>query len=531
MWSSAGKTVKVKVADKVIELKENRSLFARMTIAARSRPDIDIQEAIGTYEFSSISRSLFGPDGSVLPCKDKSKLLNAVENVATTVHAVPDIPVQIQEESIIIIDAMVIVQQAAADGKNIKTCADFAKEYIRKLENKIFNYDTVHLVFDHYDLEFTLKQGTRDHRKGSIKDSRSYVCMDSTPIRTAMDTFLSSSKTKSSLTEYLSMKVLNHFTESEKSVIVSTKNGVHSTQQQPVMHLTTTQEEADTILILHALEAAKSRGVIHILSPDTDVFILALRRFPELGQQTCMILGAGEHQRIVPLRPIYEALGEDLAAALPGFHSFTGCDTTGKFAGKGKLTCWKVMQKASPNMLTAFKNLGSTITPTRETEAALEEFVCQLFQPQTKKKDVGQLRWEMFKRSQAESERLPPTAAVLKQHTLRAHYQAMIWCNDRNPQPNLPPPERYGWRMEDSTYVPIITTLKPAPDAVIELTRCGCGTSKCIGGRCSCKKAGLPCTEMCACEASPEKCMNTEPVNLMIDSDDETESDDDDVDY
>ncbi len=36
------------------------------------------------------------------------------------------------------------------------------------------------------------------------------------------------------------------------------------------------QEEADTLMILHATHAAKDGFSVHIMSPDTDVLLLAL---------------------------------------------------------------------------------------------------------------------------------------------------------------------------------------------------------------------------------------------------------------
>ena len=57
------------------------------------------------------------------------------------------------------------------------------------------------------------------------------------------------------------------------------------------------------------------------------------------------------------LQPIYDALGSDVIAALPGFHAFTGCDITGRFAEKGK-SCWKVFVKARKGVIRAFSKLG-----------------------------------------------------------------------------------------------------------------------------------------------------------------------------
>ena len=52
MWKSARKAVKHKLADQVAELKDDRSLFARMLIVASSQPEINMKNTIGQYEFT-----------------------------------------------------------------------------------------------------------------------------------------------------------------------------------------------------------------------------------------------------------------------------------------------------------------------------------------------------------------------------------------------------------------------------------------------------------------------------------------------
>ena len=42
MWKSARKSVKHKLDDQVVELKDDRSFFARMLIVARLRPEINL---------------------------------------------------------------------------------------------------------------------------------------------------------------------------------------------------------------------------------------------------------------------------------------------------------------------------------------------------------------------------------------------------------------------------------------------------------------------------------------------------------
>ena len=80
---------------------------------------------------------------------------------------------------------------------------------------------------------------------------------------------------------------------------------------------------------------------IKIFSPDNDVFVLALRRCPELCADTSFFTGRGQRHRNIQLCPIVRALGAARTAALPGFHAWSGADVTGNFAFKGKLECWK----------------------------------------------------------------------------------------------------------------------------------------------------------------------------------------------
>ena len=53
-WKTTGKTVRVATKDKIIELKEDRCLFVQMMVICKYRPEIDIKEAVGVYEFSVV---------------------------------------------------------------------------------------------------------------------------------------------------------------------------------------------------------------------------------------------------------------------------------------------------------------------------------------------------------------------------------------------------------------------------------------------------------------------------------------------
>ena len=78
-WKTTRKKTKVTVDNKVVELQEDRGLFARMIKVCKSCPEIDITEAVEVYEFSLVPRSLFASDGSMLHCSARSAVINVIE--------------------------------------------------------------------------------------------------------------------------------------------------------------------------------------------------------------------------------------------------------------------------------------------------------------------------------------------------------------------------------------------------------------------------------------------------------------------
>ena len=161
-----------------------------------------------------------------------------------------------------------------------------------------------------------------------------------------MKRLLSHERTKMELTEYLSAKVIQRSECMGRNVIVAWGCYCQGTHFD-VTHLRSSQEEADTKIILHAVDAA-SRGAteITIHSPDTDVFVLSLRRYPQLCSDVRFVTGTGQRHRVINLKHVVQALGSTKVAALPGLHALSGADITGSFAGKGKATWWKIFMRA-----------------------------------------------------------------------------------------------------------------------------------------------------------------------------------------
>ena len=64
-FSSTKKSVKVKLQEKMVTLREERNLMTRFVLASRSRPEIDLPNYLGKHELSVVPRSMFSSAGQL----------------------------------------------------------------------------------------------------------------------------------------------------------------------------------------------------------------------------------------------------------------------------------------------------------------------------------------------------------------------------------------------------------------------------------------------------------------------------------
>ncbi|KAF1383684.1 hypothetical protein PFLUV_G00134400 [Perca fluviatilis] len=261
--------------------------------------------------------------------------------------------------------------------------------------------------------------------------------------------------------------------------------------------LFTTQEEADTRLLLHCAHAADYSRNIIIRSPDTDVFVLALAFYKDIGAHLYFQTGKGGNSRTVEVQKIHNQLGAIVCDALIGLHCFTGCDTVSSLYGIGKVKAMKALLSNQEHCNT-FQRIDTTFTVTPDLYEAVEAFTCELYDVKDVK-SVNQARWHMFRSGKCLERSLPPNQDSLQQHIQRANYQAAIHRRSLQKRPEIPPPVQHGWRMEGEHLVVHWMILPPAPQSVLELVHCQCKILKCVGGKCTCKKHKLACTELCHC--------------------------------
>lgn len=67
------------------------------------------------------------------------------------------------------------------------------------------------------------------------------------------------------------------------------------------------------------------------------------------------------------------------------------------------MLCWKAFLDADDDSVTALTDLGSTEHPTEGVIAGIEKLVFLLYKPITRITNVKDLRWLLFRKSQAQS--------------------------------------------------------------------------------------------------------------------------------
>ena len=121
--------------------------------------------------------------------------------------------------------------------------------------------------------------------------------------------------------------------------------------------LTHSQEEADTLLILHAISVPHERELV-VSSPFTGVLLLLVHMFLDLPLSTVFLTGKRRLKRNISVCNIHNKLGQKRASALLGFYTLTGSDTSGRFVGRTKDWCFKIFMSCDDDTLDALAILG-----------------------------------------------------------------------------------------------------------------------------------------------------------------------------
>ena len=196
-----------------------------MLIVARTRQEIDLRESLSKYEFSVVPRALFSSDGSMHHCPKKGdlmKILEAIPPKEGSNGAASQHQQNLSDMKVAMVDGMAEVQ-AIDKPKSIKTCKDLGDHFASCIKLTFGAYDEVHVIFDDYTVNNSLKTATRSTRLSGLASVR-YRITESTKIQhIPMKKLLSHEGTKDELTMFSSEKIMHMAMKTGQQYVVEYK--------------------------------------------------------------------------------------------------------------------------------------------------------------------------------------------------------------------------------------------------------------------------------------------------------------------
>ena len=293
----------------------------------------------------------------------------------------------------------------------------------------------------------TLKAGEREGRSKAGSGGREYSVIAGRSIPPCKK-FLNVAANKQSLVSFLCNYIVQNavqhmsphpdwklflaggFNSAEETKCIS------SDEVKQASALCSTQEEADSRMLLHAahandtFSAAGIQGRIVIKSPDTDVLVLAVHYFPqmdsvkELWIETGVVSRTTDLHRFIPVHDICRSHSPVFIKILPAIHALTGCDSTSAFFGIGKKSVYTMVTDKGAHCFEALLVLGRQDEAVGIAEA--RKFIACLYDPKGKEISahisMDILRAKFAAKRDSSLAKLPPCEDSMKQHIRRASW-------------------------------------------------------------------------------------------------------------
>ena len=317
--------------------------------------------------------------------------------------------------TVIAIDCMGIVNQLKIEG-GTETVSDLADQFVLKVITESSGYGTVILVFDNYGDESEISLLKAQTWLKRYKDTGvEYKLAPRTDItKIKLKDLLSHKSNRKLLCKVLAAASIKQLETNNKQYIVA-----QTSQRGQRLTVADSQVEADTLIISIVRELADilsdQSPKIKILSPDTDVLILALY-LVSIGCSSNIEfeLLNSTARRIIPVTPLVPKLGEKKARALLAAYILTGCDQIGKFSTVTKDRAFKVFLALPSDVIDRLAEMGDAFQTDGEIIKAVSRYVMLLYARRQddraeihKMANIGVLRWRLYSKHQKETESLP----------------------------------------------------------------------------------------------------------------------------
>lgn len=489
-----GDLYKAKVITKQKEqktIKADRKLLQRLLNSVSAGRTVDMT-AVLKHELCPVPLSL-ATAGGEMNSTQKSDLLNILSDGLIIPAELPRTDLR----TCVLVDGHALIQ-AIGKPPGCQTFGEYATVFMQSVTRHFRdNTNRVDVVFDRYIGTASIKTATRFKRVGKKKAIRKLIEGPHVPLPQRWGNFIALDDNKADLARFLSEVMMTKGREFPDHWELVTGGGYSTAEdakstKRTELSLNANHEEADTRLILHALEAVRQGSQrIVIICRDTDVLVLLVHFLSQKAVETWMVSGTSKNRKCYPVHEISNRLDQSVRDNLIPFHALTGCDSASSFSGHGKKSCWKIFHK-EPLLVSGIGQDG----PLED----IEKFVCKLY-GNASLSNVDSARAYLFGKAKKGLEMLPPSKDALQLHAARANYQAKIWLQaDIEQMEIISPSETDAWEMTPSGLQIVWTKLPAVPDSCMELVTCGC-TKKCSTARCMCFKRNLKCTPACGCDA------------------------------
>ena len=454
-FASLAKCVKLTGSEKKSrQMRTERTIFGQLVLLSLKH-NISMEKTL-CYLLGPVPWSLATSDGK--PVKtDKSKLLHCLEGTSN----VADRPSR--QNSSYNIDGNALTQAQAGIPATFGELADVIFGQLPKTEH-------VDFVSDRY-IPCSIKENERLLRgtsqaplvKGPLTPRDWKGFLSNSTNKEQLINLLKKEWKKDTYAERLLGRKI--FVVSEETCLLLTSSDGKHTEATDVVELRSSQEEADTRIVLHCKHMAAKLSpdsTIVVRSPDTDVFILLLKFGQDILNPLLFDTGVGNKRRLLDVHKIISEVGEDICGVLPALHAYSECDTTSAFVRKGKLAPLKTLLKHK-DFIDVFLELGSSDDLKDTTFVKLEEFTCLLYKKRlASDDDIHKLRYNQFMKKFSPKQGmllscydgvdlslLPPCRSSLKMHIRKENYQCLILCKAEQATPDIPPPDGHGWYQEN----------------------------------------------------------------------------------
>jgi len=278
--------------------------------------------------------------------------------------------------------------------------------------------------------------------------------------------------------------------------------------------------DADVDIVKVAVETSLLHTTT-LIGEDTDLLVLLLHYVkPHCKSLNFRSDKTKDDGKVYNINHLQNIIGNEICSQLLFIHAMTGCDTTSRIFSVGKRNAFHKLVKGD-TVLRSCANAFTVINqPTEVIDSLGFQAMAVLFGGKCTD-SLAKMRYNNFSRKVVSAssfvtpERLPPTESATKLHCRRAYYQVMTWIGKADGMDAM----NWGWNLQENRFVPVMSTIKAAPDILLKVIQCNCLNS-CKTLRCSCRRNGLPCSSACGpCQVT--NCDNPHNKFLPEESDDD----------